>query len=62
VVKLYLQRDRKGMLDGWFCDYIIVQDPRFARLKKHRKIPKEKLLAPGTATDNDCTTGLKVSG
>ncbi|XP_018019620.1 uncharacterized protein LOC108676091 [Hyalella azteca] len=59
VVKLYLQRDRKGMLDGWFCDYIIVQDPRFARLKKHRKIPKEKLLAPGTAADNDCVTGLK---
>ncbi|KAF2355694.1 PLAT/LH2 domain [Trinorchestia longiramus] len=53
VVRLYMRRDRKGMLDGWFCDYIIVQDPRFAHFKKHRKLDKNKLLAPGTVLCDD---------
>ena len=28
VKTLHLERDEKGMKDDWYCEYIIVQDPR----------------------------------
>ena len=42
VKKLYITRDSKGHRDDWFCDYIIVQDPRGCETKTHRKIKKSK--------------------
>jgi len=58
VDKLYLTRDSKGLMDDWYCDYIIVQDPRFARLQKHRKI--KNLRNPGTVTTASDIDGPKV--
>lgn len=59
VEKLTLSRNTKGLLDGWFCDYIIIQDPRFSHLKKHRKI--KNYLAPGTVTSIEDSGSIKVS-
>uniref|UniRef100_A0A6A7FU73 Lipoxygenase n=1 Tax=Hirondellea gigas TaxID=1518452 RepID=A0A6A7FU73_9CRUS len=58
VVKLHLSRDSKGMGNSWFCDYVIVQDPRFAILTKHRKI--KKTLAPGVITSAEDLEGPKA--
>lgn len=58
VVKMYMTRDKKGLLDGWFCDYVIIQDPRFGRTKKHRKIKTP--LAPGTVTSLQDEDGPKA--
>ena len=49
VDKLRLERHRNLHDDAWYCDYIIVQDPRGSKNNNHRKITNAH--SPGIISD-----------
>lgn len=53
VKRLHVKRDRQGPGDDWFCDYIIVQDPRGLRDSSSKFRGISKFRCPGIVMENN---------